>query len=150
MDKYIIVNKDSHQIVCKGKNSSRHYRQFIGDISKYFVVLQTTKGRAEKERDYLNQEYNKGWEIEKVEPMVFKDNREENEKRMQEYEEEIEQAKQEAVREILQEVYDTFAKKVENGLPNLLYDDFTSQVVKIIANRRGIELEKDNGQRRNI
>ena len=62
----------------------------------------------------------------------------------------IKETKQEAVREILQEVYDTFAKKVVNGLPNLLYDDFKSQVVKIIANRHGIELEKDNGQRRNI
>lgn len=62
----------------------------------------------------------------------------------------VEKAKQETVREILQEVYDTFAKKVENGSPNRLYDDFTSQVVKIIANRHGIELEKDNGQRRNI
>lgn len=49
--------------------------------------------------------------------------------------------RQETAREILQEVYDTFAKKVENGLPNRLYDDFTSQVVKIIANRHGIELE---------
>lgn len=53
----------------------------------------------------------------------------------------LEQAEQEAVREILQEVYDTFAKKVANGFPNRLYDDFTSQVVKIIANRHGIELE---------
>lgn len=75
MDKYIIVNRDSNQIVCKGKNSSRHYRQSIGYVSKDCVVLQTTKGRAEKERDYLNQEYNKGWEIEKVEPIAFKDNR---------------------------------------------------------------------------
>lgn len=54
-----------------------------------------------------------------------------------------EDVKQETVREILQEVYDTFAKKVENGLPNRLYDDFTSQVVKIIANRHGIELERN-------
>lgn len=130
MDKYIIVNRDSHQIVCKGKNSSRHYRQFIGDISKYFVVLQTTKGRAEKERDYLNQEYNKGWEIEKVEPMVFKDNREENEKRMQEYEEEIEQAKQETVREVLAKVdYES------NGQ--------TIQTTNILRRKYGIEEEKN-------
>ena len=137
MDKYIIVNRDSHQIVCKGKNSSRHYRQFIGYISKYFVVLQTTKGRAEKERDYLNQEYNKGWEIEKVEPFVFKDNREENEKRMQEYEEEIEQAKQETVREVLAKVdYES------NGQ--------TIQITNILRRKYGIELEKENERRRNI
>lgn len=43
--------------------------------------------------------------------------------------------------DILQEVYDTFAKKAINGLPNRLYDDFTSQVVKIIAIRHGIKLE---------
>lgn len=130
MDKYIIVKRDSNQIVCKGKNSSRHYRQFIGDISKYFVVLQTTKGRAEKERDYLNQEYNKGWEIEKVEPMVFKDNREENEKRMQEYEEEIEQAKQETVREVLAKVdYES------NGQ--------TIQTTNILRRKYGIEEEKN-------
>lgn len=82
MDKYIIVNRDSNQIVCKGKNSSRHYRQSIGYVSKDCVVLQTTKGRAEKERDYLNQEYNKGWEIEKVAYYEALNAAQENGKRM--------------------------------------------------------------------
>lgn len=67
MDKYIVINKESNQIICKAKNGSRHYRQSIGYISDGLVTLETTKGRAERERDYLNQGYNKGWEIQKVE-----------------------------------------------------------------------------------
>lgn len=59
------------------------------------------------------------------------------------YEKGYADGEKEATREILQEVYDTFAKKVANGFPNRLYDDFTSQVVKIIANRHGIELERN-------
>ena len=135
MDKYIIVNRDSNQIVCKGKNSSRHYRQSIGYVSKDCVVLQTTKGRAEKERDYLNQEYNKGWEIEKVEPIAFKDNREEIEKRMQEYEEEIEQAKQET-REILQVLKDNIVNRIGSKYAVIDLTDIAQ-----CAKELGIELE---------
>ena len=98
MDKYIIINKETNQIVCKAKNG-RHYRQSIGYIGDGLVICTTTKGRAEKERDYLNQEYNKGWKIEKVEPIVFKDNREDIEKRMEEYENEIKNAQKQAVKE---------------------------------------------------
>ena len=66
MDKYRIINKDFNSVICKPKNGGRHYRQFIDNIDKSLIVVQTTKGRAEAERDYLNKEYNQGWEIEKV------------------------------------------------------------------------------------
>ena len=92
MDKYIIINRESNQIVCKAKNSGRHYRQSLNTISNGLVIVQTTKGRAEKERDYLNQEYNTGWEIEKVEPFVLKDNKEAVANRMEAYEKEIQEA----------------------------------------------------------
>lgn len=72
MDRYIIINKETNQIVCKA-NNGRHYRQSIGYISTGLKVVQTTKGRAEKERDYLNQEYDSGWEIEKVECVGLND-----------------------------------------------------------------------------
>ena len=77
MTKYIITNKSTNQIICKNKSSgSRHYRRCIQSYGKEegFYVLQTTKGRAEKERNHLNKEYCCGWEIEKVEPIVFIDN----------------------------------------------------------------------------
>lgn len=68
MTKYIITNKDTGQIICKHKHSGgRHYRRSIQSYGKEegFYILQTTKGRAEKERDCLNKEYYAGWEIEK-------------------------------------------------------------------------------------
>ncbi len=66
MKKYVIVNKEWNSIACKVKNGGRHYRRPIDDIGKGLVVVETTKGRAERERDYLNANYNKGWEIKEV------------------------------------------------------------------------------------
>lgn len=86
MDKYIIVNEADNSILCKDKYGSRRYRQDKNNIDKHCVILQTTKGRAEQERDYLNENYNKGWEIQKVEPIVFYDNEEDREKYLTEYE----------------------------------------------------------------
>ena len=70
MDKYIIINKEYDSILCKDKYGSRRYRQGRDNIDKNLVIIQTTKGRAERERDYLNENYNKGWEIQKVEPSL--------------------------------------------------------------------------------
>ena len=79
MDKYIIVNEAYNAILCKDKYSSRRYRQNRNNIDKHCVIVKTTKGRAEQERDYLNKNYNEGWEIQKVEPIVFYDNAEDRE-----------------------------------------------------------------------
>ena len=68
MDKYIIINKTYNAILCKDKHSSRRYRQDRNNIDKHCVIVKTTKGRAEQERDYLNKNYNEGWEIQKIEP----------------------------------------------------------------------------------
>lgn len=68
MDKYIITNETYNAILCKDKYSSRRYRQDRNNIDKHCVIVKTTKGRAEQERDYLNKNYNEGWEIQKVEP----------------------------------------------------------------------------------
>ena len=67
MDKYIIINETYNAILCKDKYSSRRYRQDRNNIDKHCVIVKTTKGRAEQERDYLNKNYNEGWEIQKVE-----------------------------------------------------------------------------------
>ena len=66
MKRYVIVNKEWDSIMCKVKKGGRHYRQHIGDIEKGLVVIKTTKGRAERERDYLNTYYQNGWEIQEV------------------------------------------------------------------------------------
>lgn len=68
MDKYIIINETYNAILCKDKHSSRRYRQDRNNIDKHCVIVKTTKGRAEQERDFLNKNYNEGWEIQKVEP----------------------------------------------------------------------------------
>ena len=68
MDKYIIINETYNAILCKDKYSSRRYRQDRNNIDKHCVIVKTTKGRAEQERDYLNKNYNEGWEIQKIEP----------------------------------------------------------------------------------
>lgn len=73
MDKYIIVNEEYNAILCKDKYGSRRYRQDRNNIDKHCVIIQTTKGRAESERDYLNKNYNTGWEIQKVEPIVLQE-----------------------------------------------------------------------------
>lgn len=67
MKKYNIINERTKQIICKDKQFCRHYRQPFGNIEKGLYIFATTKGRAEKERDYLNKEYYKGWEIKEVE-----------------------------------------------------------------------------------
>lgn len=68
MDKYIIINETNNAILCKDKYSSRRYRQDQNNIDKHCVIVKTTKGRAEQEKDYLNKNYNEGWEIQRVEP----------------------------------------------------------------------------------
>lgn len=66
MQKYQIVNEECNSIVCRVRGGGRHYRQSIGDIGKGLEIVETSKGRAEKERDYLNENYQKGWEIKAV------------------------------------------------------------------------------------
>ena len=66
MKRYVIVNEKCDSIMCKVKKGGRHYRQHIGDIEKGLVIIKTTKGRAERERDYLNTYYQEGWEIQEV------------------------------------------------------------------------------------
>lgn len=66
MQKYQIVNEEWGSIVCRQKGGGRHYRRPMDDIGKGLEIVETTKGRAEKERDYLNANYQKGWEIKAV------------------------------------------------------------------------------------
>lgn len=71
MQKYQIINENTKSILCKPKRNrgislNRRYRQAIDDIDPSLQVVETTKGRAEEERDFLNEEYQKGWEIRKV------------------------------------------------------------------------------------
>lgn len=107
MDKYIIVNEENNSILCKDKHNSRRYRQDRNNIDKHCVIVKTTKGRAEQERDYLNKNYNTGWEIQKVEPIVFYDNAEDREKYLTEYEtlneEEINRIRKKTAKEIINE-----------------------------------------------
>ena len=66
MVKYNIVNKETNQIVCKPKKGGRHYRQNLDAIQSGLILVSTTIGRAQKEADFLNQEYYEGWTIEEV------------------------------------------------------------------------------------
>lgn len=66
MEKYRIINKEWNSIACRKRGGGRHYRRPINDIGKRLEVVETTVGRAERERDYLNENYQKGWEIDKV------------------------------------------------------------------------------------
>ena len=71
MQKYQIVNERTGSVLCKPKKGkgislSRRYRQAIDGIDSDLEVIETTKGRAEEERDYLNEHYQKGWEIKAV------------------------------------------------------------------------------------
>ena len=93
MDKYIIINETYNAILCKDKYSSRRYRQDRNNIDKHCVIVKTTKGRAEQERDYLNKNYNEGWEIQKVEP-----------------EEEVKRIEKETAEKILNELIDSSNK----------------------------------------
>lgn len=71
MQKYQIVNERTGSILCKSKKGKgislcRRYRQAINGIDSDLQIIETTKGRAEYERDYLNEHYQKGWKIKAV------------------------------------------------------------------------------------
>lgn len=90
-------------------------------------------------KDLVNAGYRKVADDEIVvkkikEPFVFYDNREEIEKRMQEYEEEIAQAKQEEVREILTTIYNNLKYATVKQTGTLIS-------IKTLATELGIELE---------
>ena len=115
MDKYIIVNEAYNSILCKDKYGSRRYRQDRNNIDKHCIVLKTTRGRAEQERDYLNKNYNEGWKIQKVEPIVFVDNEIDREKYLSEYE----TLREEEVKEIERQTAEDFAKLIKSKLFDL-------------------------------
>lgn len=90
-------------------------------------------------KDLVNAGYRKVADDEIVvkkikEPFVFYDNREEIEKRMQEYEEEVAQAKQEEVREILTTIYNNLKYATVKQTGTLIS-------IKTLATELGIELE---------
>lgn len=94
-------------------------------------------------KSYCTKLYNAGYRkvaddeivVKKIkEPFVFYDNREEIEKRMQEYEEEIAQAKQEEVREILTTIYNNLKYATVKQTGTLIS-------IKTLATELGIELE---------
>ena len=70
MKKYRIVNDITGQIICKHKYSGgRRYRRLLGDdsLNEGFYFMETTKGRAEREVDFLLEEMGEdGWRIEEV------------------------------------------------------------------------------------
>ena len=143
MDKYIIINKDFNSVICKSKNGGRHYRQNIDNIDKNLVIVQTTKGRAEAERDYLNKEYNQGWGIEKVEPIVFTDNEARHEEYLTEYatlrKSEIDQVRKETAKEILQKIKARSMWFIESQIQE---DHFVEQI-KELAKEYYVEIEND-------
>ena len=65
MKKFRIIHKETNRIICKC--NGRHYRQYAESIDKGLKIVETSKGRAERERDFLNKEYEQGWEIQEVE-----------------------------------------------------------------------------------
>lgn len=122
MDKYIIINETYNAILCKDKYSSRRYRQDRNNIDKHCVIVKTTKGRAEQERDYLNKNYNEGWEIQKVEP-----------------EEEVKRIEKETAREILQCLYDKCyeLQNSRGGFAHIIPLDILA-----LAKHYGVEVEE--------
>ena len=66
MKKYNIINEETNQIICKAKNGGRHYRQNKDCIESGLVPVCTTKGRAEKEAEFLNEMYCIGWKIKEL------------------------------------------------------------------------------------
>ena len=127
MDKYIIINKTYNAILCKDKYSSRRYRQDRNNIDKHCVIVKTTKGRAEQERDYLNKNYNEGWEIQKVEP-----------------EEEVKRIEKETAEKILNEIL--FVESVEGWEENEQLVKFGNKIVDKIeelAKKYGVEVQDD-------
>ena len=127
MDKYIIINETYNAILCKDKHSSRRYRQDRNNIDKHCVIVKTTKGRAEQERDYLNKNYNEGWEIQRVEP-----------------EEEVKRIEKETVEKILNEIL--FVESVEGWEENEQLVKFGNKIVDKIeelAKKYGVEVQDD-------
>ena len=127
MDKYIIINETYNAILCKDKYSSRRYRQDRNNIDKHCVIVKTTKGRAEQERDYLNKNYNEGWEIQKVEP-----------------EEEVKRIEKETAEKILNEIL--FVESVEGWEENEQLVKFGNKIVDKIeelAKKYGVEVQDD-------
>ena len=127
MDKYIIINETYNTILCKDKYSSRRYRQDQNNIDKHCVIVKTTKGRAEQERDYLNKNYNEGWEIQKVEP-----------------EEEVKRIEKETAEKILNEIL--FVESVEGWEENEQLVKFGNKIVDKIeelAKKYGVEVQDD-------
>ena len=57
MQKFRIVNNETGQILCKNPHTGRRYRQSQDSIGDGLVVVETTKGRAQAECDYLNNNY---------------------------------------------------------------------------------------------
>lgn len=66
MKKYNIVNNERNQIICKSKNGGRHYRQNRDSIDGDLIPVCTTKGRAEKEAEFLNVGYYGGWSVDEI------------------------------------------------------------------------------------
>ena len=127
MDKYIIINETNNAILCKDKYSSRRYRQDRNNIDKHCVIVKTTKGRAEQERDYLNKNYNEGWEIQKIEP-----------------EEEVKRIEKETAEKILNEIL--FVESVEGWEENEQLVKFGNKIVDKIeelAKKYGVEVQDD-------
>ena len=125
MDKYIIIIETYNAILCKDKYSSRRYRQDRNNIDKHCVIVKTTKGRAEQERDYLNKNYNEGWEIQKVEP-----------------EEEAKRIEKETAEKILNEIL--FVESVEGWEENEQLVKFGNKIVDKIeelANKYGVKVK---------
>ena len=132
MDKYIIINETYNAILCKDKYSSRRYRQDRNNIDKHCVIVKTTKGRAEQERDYLNKNYNEGWEIQKIEP-----------------EEEVKRIEKETAEKILNEIL--FVESVEGWEENEQLVKFGNKIVDKIeelAKKYGVEVQDDKTRTR--
>ena len=65
MAKFIIINRQTNQVMCKNRNG-RRYRQHLNNINKDLKIVVCTKENAQIEADYLNNEYYLGWEIQEV------------------------------------------------------------------------------------
>lgn len=143
MDKYIIINKSYNSILCKDKYGSRRYRQDLNNIDKHCVIIQTTKGRAEQERDYLNKNYNDGWEIQKVEPIIFIDNVEDREKYLLEYD----TLREEEIKEIKKKTLKAFLFKIESAFAYYDNEDMFSkkailECAEEIVKSLGVEIKE--------
>jgi hypothetical protein len=66
MKKYIVINKETNQVICKRTNNKRRYRQSFNAIEKGLKIVMLSKENAQAEADYLNKTYYSGWEIQEV------------------------------------------------------------------------------------